>query len=60
MESYKGLLNRSDDQLISAVYGMNPGCPIGRTVTYYDRNDLKVEDRSLSPFGDFIDFSYNR
>jgi len=60
MESYEGLQNRSDDQLISEIYGMKPGCPTPRITTYYDRNNLTVEERSLSPYGDFIDFNYIR
>jgi len=38
-----------------------PGvCPTDRKAAYYDRNNLKVEDRSLSPFKDYIDFDRNR
>jgi len=60
MESYEGLLNRSDVQLKTELININSGCPIPRTITYYERNDLKVDDRSLSPFKDFIDFNLNR
>jgi len=58
MESYEGLLNRSDDQL--KLEQQIEICPRRRSPTYYDRNDLRVEQLSLSPFKDFIDFSPNR
>jgi len=56
MESYEGLFNRNNDHLRLELKSSNRGCP-NNEITYYDRNDLKVEDRSLSPFEDFIDFN---
>jgi len=54
MESYEGLLNRSDDQL--RFEQQIETCPRSRSPTYYDRNDLRSRTAQLIPVQRFYWF----
>jgi len=60
-QSYAGLRLKSEDDLILANNDLLRDLPFNllRHASYYWMHH-RVEDRSLSPFADFIDFKQNR
>jgi len=59
-QSYATLKLKSEDDLRHAQSDTLPRLPYSSGRLYKNSENQKVEDRSLSPFTDYIDFKQNR